>query len=64
MQAKKIDFLVRDVAQDEDAKTLMKKLCPEGRRIPIIVNGELFCGDFEAFEEAVEYDELHQFLKL
>ena len=30
----------------------------------IITNGDVLCGDYAAFEEAVEYEELEIFLKL
>merc|ERR1711973_1056986 len=64
LTGKKIPFEFADVASDESAKIRMKELCGDKSKTPLIVNGDVFCGDFEAFEEAVEYEELDTFLKL
>ena len=64
LNSKKIAFQLRDVATDDEAKTRMKEVCGVGARVPLVANGDLFCGDFDAFEEANEYDELETFLKL
>ena len=55
---------VKDVANDDEAKALMKSICDEGKPLPLIANVDRFCGDYEAFQDANEDDELFIFLKL
>jgi len=65
LQTKKIPFTSYDLASDEDAKRLWKRKAPlDKQQLPGILVGGRYPGDFDAFEEAVEYDELDVFLRL
>ncbi|KAF9229130.1 SH3BGR-domain-containing protein [Gyrodon lividus] len=65
LQTKKIPFMSYDLASDEDAKRLWKRKVPlDKQQLPGILVGGRYPGDFDAFEEAVEYDELDIFLRL
>ncbi|KIM66329.1 hypothetical protein SCLCIDRAFT_110898 [Scleroderma citrinum Foug A] len=65
LQIKKIPYTSYDLACDEEAKRLWKRKAPLGKqRLPGILVGGRYPGDFDAFEEAVEYDELDTFLRL
>ncbi|KAF8560230.1 SH3BGR-domain-containing protein [Imleria badia] len=65
LQTKKIPFTSYDLASDEDAKRLWKRKAPlDKQQLPGILVGGRYPGDFDAFEEAVEYDELDIFLRL
>jgi len=65
LQTKKIPFTSYDLASDEDAKRLWKRKTPlDKQQLPGILVGGRYPGDFDAFEEAVEYDELEIFLRL
>ncbi|EIM92145.1 uncharacterized protein STEHIDRAFT_151488 [Stereum hirsutum FP-91666 SS1] len=65
LQAKKIPFKSYDLASDEEAKKLWKRKAPRDKQqLPGILVGNRFPGTFNDFEEAVEYDELTQFLRL
>ncbi|KAL1748572.1 hypothetical protein HDZ31DRAFT_27439, partial [Schizophyllum fasciatum] len=65
LQVKKIPFTSYDLASDEAAKRLWKrKAPPDKQQLPGILVGEDFPGTFSEFEEAVEFDELHIFLRL
>ncbi|KIP11420.1 hypothetical protein PHLGIDRAFT_114552 [Phlebiopsis gigantea 11061_1 CR5-6] len=61
---KKIPFTSYDLASDEDAKKLWKRKAPRDKQqLPGLLVGGEFPGDFTAFEEAVEFKELDQFLR-
>lgn len=65
LQTKKIPFTSYDLASDEEAKRLWKRKAPlDKQQLPGILVGGRYPGDFEAFEEAVEYEELDTFLRL
>lgn len=65
LQAKKIPFTSYDLASDADAKRLWRRKAPaDKQQLPGILVGYQFVGTFDAFEEAVEYNELDIFLKL
>ncbi|EAU92691.2 hypothetical protein CC1G_01736 [Coprinopsis cinerea okayama7 len=65
LQMKKIPFTSYDLASDEDAKRLWRRKAPlDKQQLPGILVGYQFVGTFAQFEEAVEYGELDQFLKL
>ncbi|KAH9837155.1 uncharacterized protein C8Q71DRAFT_588006 [Rhodofomes roseus] len=65
LQVKKIPFTSYDLASDEDAKKLWRRKAPKDKQqIPGILIGGEYPGDFSAFEEAVEFNELDQFLRL
>ncbi|KAJ2921143.1 hypothetical protein H1R20_g15951, partial [Candolleomyces eurysporus] len=61
LQSKKIPFNSYDLASDEEAKKLWRRRAPaDKQQLPGILVGGKFIGDFE---EAVEYNELDQFLR-
>jgi len=65
LQTKKISFTPYDLACDDEAKRLWKRKAPLNKQqLPGILVGGRYPGDFDAFEEAVEYDELDVFLRL
>ncbi|KIJ21887.1 hypothetical protein PAXINDRAFT_6017 [Paxillus involutus ATCC 200175] len=65
LQTKKIPFTPYDLASDEDAKRLWKRKAPlDKQQLPGILIGGRYPGDFDAFEGAVECDELDTFLRL
>ncbi|KAF8140391.1 hypothetical protein EV363DRAFT_1153007 [Boletus edulis] len=64
LQTKKIPFASYDLASDDEAKRLWKRKAPlDKQQLPGILVGGRYPGDFDAFEEAVEYDELDHFLR-
>ncbi|KAI6007211.1 hypothetical protein EDD15DRAFT_2358351 [Pisolithus albus] len=63
LQTKKISFTSYDLASDEEAKRLWKRKAPLATDLASSSGGR-YPGDFEAFEEAVEYEELDTFLRL
>ncbi|KIK70841.1 hypothetical protein GYMLUDRAFT_32912 [Collybiopsis luxurians FD-317 M1] len=65
LQVKKIPFTSYDLASDDEAKRLWKRKAPlDKQQLPGILVGGKFPGTFSDFEEAVEYGELDQFLRL
>ncbi|XP_065653411.1 SH3 domain-binding glutamic acid-rich-like protein 3 [Hydra vulgaris] len=64
LDGKKIPYEVKDIASSEEAKTEMKHLAGVDAHPPQIANDNVYCGDFFGFDEAVESEELSQFLKL
>jgi glutaredoxin-related protein len=65
LTSKKIEFNKVDVAASEDAKKKMREIAGNPTALPPqLCNGDQYCGGFAAFEEAVEAEELNQFLKL
>ncbi|THH11208.1 hypothetical protein EW145_g805 [Phellinidium pouzarii] len=65
LQIKKIPFTSYDLASNEDAKRLWKRKAPVSKQqLPGILVGGTFPGNYDDFEEAVEYDELDRFLQL
>ncbi|XP_042359268.1 SH3 domain-binding glutamic acid-rich-like protein 3 [Plectropomus leopardus] len=65
LSSKKISFECEDVASDEEKKSEMRRLMGNPTALPPqIFNGDVYCGDFDAFEQAVENEELEKFLKL
>ncbi|KAF9076135.1 hypothetical protein BDP27DRAFT_1313951 [Rhodocollybia butyracea] len=65
LQVKKLPFTSYDLASDETAKRLWRrKAPPDKQQLPGILVGGKFAGTFSDFEEAVEYGELEQFLRL
>ncbi|KZT05986.1 uncharacterized protein LAESUDRAFT_759870 [Laetiporus sulphureus 93-53] len=59
LQVKKVPFTSYDLASDEEAKKLWHK-----QQLPGILIGGEFPGTFDEFEEAVEFEEVDQFLRL
>ena len=65
LEAKKIAAEYIDVAATQGAKERMRELMGDPKAIPPqIFNGDQYCGNYEAFDDAVEDDELEEFLKL
>ncbi|EJT97761.1 hypothetical protein DACRYDRAFT_111278 [Dacryopinax primogenitus] len=65
LQTRKVPFTSYDVASDENAKRLWRRKAPQGKQdLPGILIGGSFSGTFQDFEEAVEFAELDQFLRL
>ncbi|KZO96305.1 hypothetical protein CALVIDRAFT_515133 [Calocera viscosa TUFC12733] len=65
LHTKKIQFTSYDVASDESAKRLWRRKAPQGKQeLPGILVGGVCPGTFQDFEEAVEFAELDQFLRL
>ncbi|KAF7230449.1 SH3 domain-binding glutamic acid-rich-like protein 3 [Nothobranchius furzeri] len=65
LTAKKIPFKVVDISQNPSEKDLMRKLAGNPTALPPqICNDNVYCGDFEAFENAVEMELLENFLKI
>ncbi|CAB1454840.1 unnamed protein product [Pleuronectes platessa] len=61
----KIPHVDVDIAQNGDDKDEMRRIAGNPKALPPqICNGDIYCGDYKAFEEAVEMEELHKFLKL
>lgn len=65
LSSKKILFEVVDISQNSEDKDLMRKRAGNPTALPPqICNGDVYCGDFAAFENAVEMEELEAFLQL
>ncbi|XP_061668561.1 SH3 domain-binding glutamic acid-rich-like protein 3 [Syngnathoides biaculeatus] len=65
LESKKIPFEKMDIAQDPAYKDLMRKIAGNPTALPPqICNGDTYCGDFQAFDEAIENEQLEAFLKL
>ncbi|XP_020776778.1 SH3 domain-binding glutamic acid-rich-like protein 3 [Boleophthalmus pectinirostris] len=65
LTAKKIDFRAVDISQNSDDKDLMRKLVGDPKALPPqICRGDSYCGDFTAFENAIEEERLEAFLKM
>ncbi|KAM9339121.1 SH3 domain-binding glutamic acid-rich-like protein 3 [Symphorus nematophorus] len=65
LESKKIAFDLVDISVCDSAKALMRETAGNPTALPPqICNGDVYCGDFTAFENAVENDELETFLKL
>ncbi|XP_073348356.1 SH3 domain-binding glutamic acid-rich-like protein 3 [Pagrus major] len=65
LDSKKIPHKDVDISADEDSKALMREIAGDKTALPPqIANGNVYCGDYAAFEAAVEAEELEKFLKL
>ncbi|XP_008300411.1 SH3 domain-binding glutamic acid-rich-like protein 3 [Stegastes partitus] len=65
LDSKKIPFRLVDIAQCSEDKELMRKICGDPTALPPqLSNGDVYCGDFAAFENAIEEERLNEFLKL
>lgn len=65
LNSKRIDFEAVDITQNEEAKLSMRRIADDSKALPPqICNGDSYCGDFAAFDHAVEHEELEKFLKL
>ncbi|KAM6992120.1 SH3 domain-binding glutamic acid-rich-like protein 3 [Tautogolabrus adspersus] len=60
-----IEYERVDITQCSDVKDLMRTKAGDPTALaPQICNGDNYCGDFDAFENAIEAEQLEQFLKL
>ncbi|XP_065175254.1 SH3 domain-binding glutamic acid-rich-like protein 3 [Sycon ciliatum] len=65
LDSKKIEYKKIDIAADPNAKDRMRELMGDAKALPPqLFNGDTYCGNFEAFEEALECESLSEFLKL
>ncbi|GFN77001.1 Sh3 domain-binding glutamic acid-rich-like protein [Plakobranchus ocellatus] len=65
LSGSKIEFTAVDVAANRDDLNKMREVVGNPTALaPQIANGDVYCGDFEAFQEAVENKALKEFLKL
>ncbi|XP_071335179.1 SH3 domain-binding glutamic acid-rich-like protein 3 [Trachinotus anak] len=63
--SKKIPFEAVDISQNSEDKDLMRKRAGNPTALPPqICNGDVYCGDITAFDNAIEMEQLEQFLKL
>ncbi|XP_031726297.1 SH3 domain-binding glutamic acid-rich-like protein 3 [Anarrhichthys ocellatus] len=65
LSSKKIKHEAVDIAQDVKVKDLMRDLVGDPTALaPQIFNGDNYCGDYKAFENAIEEEALESFLKI
>jgi len=65
LDGKKIPYRLIDISSNEEGKQVMRELAGNPKCLPPqIANGDQYCGDFAAFDEAVEMENLNEFLKL
>lgn len=65
LTGKKIEYELKDISASEDVKKEMRRVANDEKAMPPqLCNGDQYCGDFDAFDDAVEMEILHQFLKL
>jgi len=65
LESKKIPFERVDVAASEDDKLKMREIVGDEKALPPrICKGQLYLGDYAAFDDAVENEDLSGFLKL
>ncbi|CAG5928116.1 SH3 domain-binding glutamic acid-rich-like protein 3 [Menidia menidia] len=65
LTSKDIPFKAVDIAQNSEDKDLMRKRAGNSKALPPqICNGDVYCGDYDAFENAIEMEKLEEFLKL
>ena len=65
LESKNVPFEYLDICTIETAKEAMRAICTENgvkSVAPQIVSDGMYCGDYNAFDAAVENDELDQFL--
>ncbi|XP_056283775.1 SH3 domain-binding glutamic acid-rich-like protein 3 [Pseudoliparis swirei] len=65
LSSKKINHVGVDIAQDIESKESMRELAQNPTALPPqICNGNQYCGDYDAFDNAIEEGTLESFLKL
>ncbi|XP_051909467.1 SH3 domain-binding glutamic acid-rich-like protein 3 [Hippocampus zosterae] len=65
LESKKIPFERVDIAASDADKELMRSIVGDPKALPPqICNGNTYCGDMTAFEEALECEDLGAFLKI
>lgn len=63
LTAKKIPFVLEDVAASADVKEFLRANSPEALNLPQIWRGNVMLGLHEAFENALEGECLSEFLR-
>lgn len=65
LDSKGIEYERVDITQDSCLKDSMRKIAGNPTALPPqICNGDVYCGDSAAFEEAIEMEQLESFLKV
>lgn len=65
LDGKNIEYKEVDITQSADAKDKMRNIVGDPKALPPqICNGETYCGDYAAFDNAVEEEDIEGFLKL
>ncbi|KAK3747265.1 hypothetical protein QZH41_009619, partial [Actinostola sp. cb2023] len=65
LDSMKINYNKLDVATDSDLVGKMREIIDNEKALPPqICNGDTYCGDYEAFEMAIEEESLEEFLQL
>ncbi|XP_072022290.1 SH3 domain-binding glutamic acid-rich-like protein 3 [Amphiura filiformis] len=65
LDGKKIPYQKIDISASEEDKAKMREVAGNDKALPPqLTNDDTYCGDFAAFEEAVENETLEEFLKL
>ncbi|XP_066914701.1 SH3 domain-binding glutamic acid-rich-like protein 3 [Clytia hemisphaerica] len=65
LDGKKIQYTVVDISASEEGKAKMREIAGDPKALPPqVANGDQYCGDYGAFDAAVEEETLNEFLKL
>lgn len=65
LDSKRIKYELVDITQSSEDKDLMRRIAGNPSALPPqICNGDVYCGDSVAFENAIETEQLESFLKL
>ncbi|XP_061900660.1 SH3 domain-binding glutamic acid-rich-like protein 3 [Entelurus aequoreus] len=65
LDSKKIPYKAVDISQNPADKDLMRQRAMDPTALPPqICNGDNYCGDFTAFDNAIEMEQLEAFLKI
>ena len=65
LDGKKIPYVSMDISEGKgESKVKMREICGEKSLPPQIVNNGIYCGDYAAFDQAVECEVLQEFLKI
>lgn len=65
LDSKKVDYDKVDIAGNEEAKQRMREIMGDPKGLPPqLTKGDQHLGDYDAFDDAVEREDLDTFLKL
>ncbi|KAF7659215.1 hypothetical protein LDENG_00001340 [Lucifuga dentata] len=65
LSSKKINYTIVNITVSSEKRDLMRKIAGDPKALPPqIANGDVYCGDFDAFDNAIETEDLETFLKL
>eukprot|EP00052_Salpingoeca_macrocollata_P012733 m.99316 g.99316 ORF g.99316 m.99316 type:complete len:120 (-) comp18605_c0_seq2:28-387(-) len=65
LEGQGIPYEAVDISVIKDAKDKMRQLSGNDKALPPqLFNGDHYCGDYDAFEHALEMEQLQSFLKL